>query len=210
MLKSRRVAITGGLSSGKSSVCRFFNELGAKVVSADQIVHTLLNPNTELGHQIIELLGNNIVIDSGPSKGQFDRKKIAESVFQKPEKLKKLESLLHPAVRVRILEEAQLAEQDPSIPLFVAEIPLFFESGNHNEDYEGFIPIVVIADENECQKRFVEKTKEPPEEFARRMKQQMSPKEKARNATYIIYNQGTLQDLKIQVEGIFKQLTQNP
>lgn len=210
MLNLKRVAITGGLSSGKSSVCRFFNELGAKVVSADQIVHTLLNPDTDLGHQIIELLGNKVVIDSGPLKGQFDRKKIADTVFQSPEKLEKLESLLHPAVRVRILEEARLAEKDPSTPLFVAEIPLFFESGKHSEDYEGFIPIAVIADETECRKRFTEKTKEPPEEYTRRMKQQMSPEEKAQSAAYIIYNQGTLQDLKSQVEGIFKQLTSNP
>lgn len=207
MLRLKRVAITGGLSSGKSSVCRFFNELGAKVVSADQIVHTLLNPETELGRQIIKLLGAEIVIENDSSKRQFDRKKIADAVFRSPKLLQELESILHPAVRARILEEAENAENDPSAVLFVAEIPLLFESGN---PYKGFITIAVVADENECLRRYVEMTKNPPEEFFRRMQQQMSPHEKARIADYIIENRGSLPDLHNQVVGIFKKITSNP
>ncbi len=203
----KRVAITGGLSSGKSSVCRFFNELGAKVVSADQIVHTLLNPDTDLGRQIIDLLGNEIIINSGPLKGQFDRKKIADIVFNSPDKLNKLENLLHPAVHARILEEADKTQNDKSAKLFVAEIPLLFESGNH---YEDFISIAVIADEDECRKRFMEKTHYPPEEYTRRMQQQMPQKEKALSATYVIHNRGSLQDLQNQVKGIFNKLTSTP
>lgn len=207
MLRLRRVAITGGLSSGKSSVCRFFNELGAKVVSADQIVHTLLNPETSLGHQIIELLGKEIIINSGPLKGQFDRKKIADAVFSNPEKLKKLESLLHPAVRTQIMKEADEAENDPSAKLFVAEIPLLFESGGH---YNGFSIITVVADKDDCMKWYVERTKNNPEEYIRRMQQQMTPEKKAQKADFIIQNRGSLQDLKNQVEGIFNKLTSNP
>lgn len=207
MLKLKRVAITGGLSSGKSSVCRFFNELGAKVVSADQIVHTLLNPDTKLGSQIVDLLGNEILEKSGPNAGQFDRKKIAETVFKDPVKLKQLENLLHPAVRARIQEEADKAQNENTATLFVAEIPLLFEAGNH---YEDFTTIAVVADEAECQRRFVEKTHYPPEEYTRRMQQQMSPEEKARSADYIIHNRGSLQDLQNQVKGIFEKLNSTP
>ncbi len=207
MLRLKRVAITGGLSSGKTSVCRFFNELGAKVVSADQIVHSLLNPDTELGRKIIELLGKEIVVIDDSSQPVFDRKRIADTVFQNPDKLKKLEDLLHPAVRTAIEKEAIDAERNPEIPLFVAEIPLLFESGNH---YKDFVTIAVVADENECLKRFVDKTKSSPEEFRRRMRQQMNPQEKARNADYVIENRGSLPDLQKQVEGIFKILTSNP
>ena len=207
MLRLKRVAITGGLSSGKTSVCRFFNELGAKVVSADQIVQSLLNPDTELGRKIIELLGKEIVVIDDSSQPVFDRKRIADTVFQNPDKLKKLEDLLHPAVRTAIEKEAIDAERNPEIPLFVAEIPLLFESGNH---YKDFVTIAVVADENECLKRFVDKTKSSPEEFRRRMRQQMNPQEKARNADYVIENRGSLPDLQKQVEGIFKILTSNP
>lgn len=207
MLNLRRVAITGGLSSGKSSVCRFFNDLGATVVSADQIVHTLLNPDTELGNEILKLLGNDVVIQHGDLKGQFDRQKIAEIVFRDPVKLKKLESILHPAVRKAIYERAKKAEENPSTKLFVAEIPLLFESGGQ---YENFITIAVVADQIECQKRFMEKSGYPPEEFTRRMQQQMTPEEKARQADFVIRNNGTLEDLHNQVEALFKQLTKTP
>ena len=57
MLILRKVAITGGLSCGKSSVCRIFKELGAYVVSADKIVHQLLSPDTNLGQKVIKLIG---------------------------------------------------------------------------------------------------------------------------------------------------------
>ncbi len=53
MLKLRKVAVTGGLSCGKSSVCRIFKEFGAYVVSADEIVHQLLSPETDLGQEVI-------------------------------------------------------------------------------------------------------------------------------------------------------------
>ncbi len=76
MLILKKVAITGGLSSGKSSVCKILKEMGAFVVSADDIVHQLLNPQTSIGHKIIELLGPGVV------KGlQFDRTKIGTLVF---------------------------------------------------------------------------------------------------------------------------------
>jgi len=57
MLTLRKVAITGGLSSGKSSVCQIFQELGAYIVSADEIVHRLLAPQSPVSEKIIELLG---------------------------------------------------------------------------------------------------------------------------------------------------------
>ena len=57
MLKLKKVAVTGGLSCGKSSVCRIFKELGAYVVSADKIVHQLLSPDANLGQKIVQLIG---------------------------------------------------------------------------------------------------------------------------------------------------------
>jgi dephospho-CoA kinase len=77
VLTLKKVAVTGGLSSGKSSVCKILKECGAYVVNSDDIVHQLLDPHTAIGQQIIELLGAGVVVD-----GQFDRKKIAQAVFE--------------------------------------------------------------------------------------------------------------------------------
>ena len=81
MLRLRKVAVTGGLSCGKSSVCRIFKELGAYVVSADEIVHRLLSTKTNLGQQVISLLGKEII-----TNGKINRSTIAKKVFNDPNK----------------------------------------------------------------------------------------------------------------------------
>ena len=81
------MAVTGGLSCGKSSVCRIFKELGAYVVSADEIVHQLLSPDTNLGQKIISLLGTEIVVNQ-----KLDRSRIAEMYFKNPELLNRLKN----------------------------------------------------------------------------------------------------------------------
>ena len=82
MLKIKKVAVTGGLAAGKTTVCQLFKELGACVVSADEIVHQLLSPGTAVGQQVVSLLGSDIISDQG-----LDRKKIAAKVFSQPDLL---------------------------------------------------------------------------------------------------------------------------
>src|SRR3989344_834415 len=99
MLKLKKIAITGGVASGKTSVCRFLQELGAFVVNADVIVHELLVPGTDLGQQIIRQFGPEVL-----QNGEISRRVIAEKVFEDPQQLLKLEKLLHPAVLHKIQE----------------------------------------------------------------------------------------------------------
>ena len=89
----KAVAITGGLSCGKSSVCYFLEKLGAYVVSSDTIVHQLLSADTSLAQEVIKLLGKKIVVDQ-----KINRSLVAQTVFENPKQLKQLEKLLHPAV----------------------------------------------------------------------------------------------------------------
>ncbi|MBA3956897.1 MAG: dephospho-CoA kinase [Parachlamydiaceae bacterium] len=199
MLRLRKIAVTGGLACGKSSVCRFLKELGAYVVSADDIVHQLLSPNTTLGRQVIQLLGAEIVVN-----GQIDRLQIAQKVFNHTHTLQTLESLLHPAVYAEIerhYQEALTIRLMP--PLFVAEIPLLFETKKES-DFDAVI--VVMAPDALCKQRFQETKKGNGDEYTRRAQQQMSVEEKAERATYIIHNNGTLAELQQKVQEIFKQL----
>src|ERR1700733_7337913 len=123
MLKLRKIAVTGGLSCGKSSVCRIFKELGATVVSADEIVHQLLSPQVSFGQQVIMLMGPDIVV-----KGQIDRSRIAKKVFNNRTLLNSLEKILHPAVNNEIENLYQTALAKHKDKIFVAEIPLLYES----------------------------------------------------------------------------------
>lgn len=198
MLKLNKIAITGGLSCGKSSVCRIFKELGAYVVSADEIVHRLLLFDTNLGQQVIDLLGPEIVLN-----GQIDRSLIAKKVFNHPTLLQSLEKLLHPAVFQEIENQYQELKKSRSASLFVAEIPLLFETSG-----ESFFDktIAVLADETTCRKRFKDSTGYSDKEFDQRMARQLPPLEKAKRATYVIQNHGTLIDLEHAVKEVYKKI----
>src|SRR5262245_18488804 len=118
MLKLRTEAITGGLSCGKSSVCRILKELGAYVVSADKIVHQLLSSDTNLGQEVVSLLGPGLLVNQ-----KLDRSRIAHIVFRDLELVQALEKLVHPAV-YRELDSDYQRQKNRSHPpsLFVAEI----------------------------------------------------------------------------------------
>jgi len=190
MLKLKRIAITGGIASGKTSVCQVFQELGAFVINADAIVHELLSPNTNLSQQVIRLLGNEILVD-----GKLSRRVIADKVFKDPEVLHDLEKLLHPAVLHKIEELYQAACHHGTYTAFVVESPLLFEIGQ-DKFYD--VVIAVLADDAISRERFC-KAGFKPEDYDLRMKRQLLSLEKARRADYVINNNGSLDSLRKQV-----------
>ncbi len=194
----KKIAVTGGLSCGKSTVCRLFKELGAYVVSADEVVHQLLSSSSALTQQVVELFGAEII-----DNGQIDRSKIAKIVFRQPTKLKSLEELLHPAVRDEIEKQYQRTASNSKNSLFIVEIPLLFETGAE-KFYDA--TIAVVADNEYCLQRFVKSTGQDEAEFKRRMARQLSQEEKAARADYVIVNNGNLTDLHSAVSSLFKKL----
>ncbi|MBI5272694.1 MAG: dephospho-CoA kinase [Chlamydiia bacterium] len=198
MLKLRKIAITGGVASGKTTVCRIFRNLGAFVVNADAIVHELLVPDTNLGQQIVRLFGKEIVAD-----GILNRGMIAEKAFTHPQTLQELESLLHPAVKQRIEALYETACRAKTYTSFLVEIPLLFEI-----QWESFYDcvIAVVSDEGVARERFAQEGF-PPEEYDRRMKRQLDPNQKAKRADYVILNKGSLEDLKRQVIALNRSLS---
>lgn len=191
MLKLKKIAITGGAASGKSSVCQFFGELGAYVVKADALVHELLDSDPDLEKQVVRKLGPEIL-----ENGKISRKLIAEKVFASKQLLYELEAILHPAVLQKIDALFQQAKKSGNYPLFVAEIPLLFEI---KKESLFDVVIAVIAEESIARRRF-EQMGFKKDEYDRRMERQLPPPLKAEKADYTIYNNGTLEDLKDQVK----------
>lgn len=199
MLNLKKLAITGGLSSGKTTVCHLFKDLGAFVVSADEIVHNLLVPDSIIGQKVIQLFGPNIV-----ENNSLNRKKIAQQAFLDVRLLKALEALIHPVVYTEIEKEYQHAKQSGKYPLFIAEVPLLYELFKQDE-FD--IVITVTADLPICQERFIKQTHQTIREFEQRMAQQIDPENKAKKSDYVIKNNGSLAQLKDQVTKLYSLLT---
>ncbi|MGB7977995.1 MAG: dephospho-CoA kinase [Chlamydiales bacterium] len=186
----KKIAITGGIASGKSTVCRLLGELGAYVVSADAIVHELLKTDTDLGQRIVQQFGPDIL-----ESGQIDRRAIADKAFKDSDRLKELEELLHPAVLRRIKELYAAACNEGSYSSFVVEIPLLFEIGA-----ETFYDVVVavFSEESLAKGRF-ERAGFQKTEYDLRMKRQLTPEQKAAKSQYVIINNGSLDALRDEV-----------
>ncbi len=188
----RKIAITGNLASGKSTVGRILQEYGAYVVDADEIVHSLLSPNTPTGKKVIELLGPEIVVGN-----QIDRKKISEIVFSDFKKLTNLEEILHPAVKQEIDRRFNHVKNNFSYKMFVAEVPLLYEAGME-KNFDDVI--VVITDEAIARQRST------ASQFDKRLARQYPPAKKASQADFVITNNGDLKMLKSSIEAIMDRL----
>jgi len=200
MLILKKVAVTGGIATGKTTVCRFFEELGAYVISADKIVHQLLSPATDLGKRVIALLGSDIV-----EGGELNREVIAQKVFRDPSLLKQLEKQVHPEVQKVIESQYRRVSQQKHF-LFVVEVPLLFESALE-KFYD--VTIVVVADEKRCRTRFMTTTQYGADEFDRRHQRLIPAEEKQARADIVIENNMNLESLRQAVEIIFNSLKEN-
>jgi dephospho-CoA kinase len=201
MLKLKKIAVTGGLAAGKTTVCQLFKKLGAYVISADEIVHQLLSPDTAVGQQIVRLLGSDVVSDQ-----KLDRQKIAAQVFTQPDLLRALEKLIHPAVFDEIEHRYQKVSQEQRYSLFLAEIPLLYESEKEGQ-FDAVIS--VYAKPEVCKQRFMQQHHQPAMEFELRMTRQLDPQYKAAKAQYKIENNGNFEQLKKNVQILYSQLTQD-
>lgn len=199
MLKLRKVAVTGGLSCGKSSVCRILKELGAYIVSADEIVHQLLSSDKNLSQEVVKLLGTEIIINN-----QLDRFQIAQIVFQAPDLLQQLENILHPAVYEEIERKYQRRQRErPIPPLFAAEVPLLFESGGEKHfDYT----VAVVANPKLSLQRFMQIPLNTSDDFEERSTRQLPLLEKAIRADYVIMNSLSLSDLQMITKELYQEL----
>ena len=200
MLKLNKLAVTGAFGVGKSTVCLVLRALGAFVADADTIVKQLLVSTTPLGKQIIKLLGKDIL-----EHDTIDHKKLADIVFNEPEKLKQLEELLHPFVFKEIEELYESVKKQHHYRFFVVEMPLLFELQKQDEyDYI----ITVIAESKNCKER-LKKRGFGPEEYDKRMKRFSPTEEKKGKSHFIIENNGKFEELRKKVEEITYQISKS-
>lgn len=188
------VAVTGPFACGKSTFVEMLGELGADVVSADQIVHDLLASDAETISQVAERFGREVLGDSG-----VDRKALGREVFGDPEKLQDLEDILHPRVRDETDRRAAASEAE----VYAVEIPLLFEGGRSGT----FDHTVAVTAPEERRRQW--SRERGVDEGQRRAieKRQLTGEEKAHRADFVVVNDAGLDKLKEQAEELWNKFT---
>lgn len=197
MRKCLRAGITGGIGSGKSTVCRIFELLGAPVYDADYWAKWLIGNDPSVKQGIIDLFGSEAYLPDG----DYNRAYVAGIVFHDPQKLALLNAAVHPAVErhSRAWHEQQALSGHAYT---LKEAALLVESDSHR-----FLDvlIVVTAPEEMRIRRVMERDGITEEAVRARMKNQLPEEEKVRLADFVIVNDGT-QSLIRQVWAVHRDL----
>jgi len=193
------VGLTGGMGSGKSIAGEMLKELGAHIIDADEICRSLIEPEKQAWREIVQLFGDDILLP----EQTLNRKKLANIVFNNPEKRMALEGILHPEVfaeEKRIFEEIRQRQKDAIV---VVSAPLLIEAGNCRK----MDKVVVVACEEQVQvDRIVQKGIFNGEEALKRIKTQMKLKEKLQFADYSLDNNSSVEDLRVEVQKLYYKL----
>jgi len=193
------IGLTGGIASGKSSISKIFEKLGAYIIDADKLAHQIYDEDSKLVQKIIELFGKDILI---PSTFIIDRDKLGEIVFKNHEKLKQLETLIHPAVRKKILYEIHEAGEK-SYKLCIVDAALLVETGFY-KFYDGLM--VVKCSPEQQKERLKARNELNDKEIQNRINSQSPLEEKIKVSNWIIDNSHSLEETQKQVEKIYKEL----
>lgn len=170
------IGLTGGIGSGKSTVLKMFQELGAKAFIADIEAKKLMNSDIELKQQIVDLFG-----EDSYENNELNRTFIASVVFSDKEKLAKLNSLVHPKVKKTFLQEANKYKKN----ILIYEAAILFESGSNQLcDYI----ITVVADEEIRIGRVSKRDGVEKREVIRRIENQSNDYNKVLNSNFVIKN----------------------
>ncbi|HNE88026.1 MAG TPA: dephospho-CoA kinase [Actinomycetota bacterium] len=195
----RRVGLTGGIGSGKSTVAQMFADLGAWVVDADAIAREVVAPGSEGLAELVEQFGSQILTDNG----DLDRAAVAAVVFSDPSARERLNAIVHPLIARRTTELIAAIPQDA---VLVHDVPLLVELGMQ-ATYD--LVVVVDAPDDVRVQRLVQRGLDEDDARAR-IAAQASRDERLAVADVIIENTGDLDDLRTQVKAAWPQVSGQP
>jgi dephospho-CoA kinase len=193
------IGLTGNIATGKSTVAKMLEDLGATVINADALVHELQRPGTPVFDDIVAAFGPGIL----DREGEIDRKALGSIVFADPEKLRALESIVHPAV---LIESARRIMEAPS-PIVVYEAIKLIEAGRAEMCHALW---VVIARSEVQLQRLMSDRHMSEAEARQRIEAQPPQSEKIKRATVVIDNSGWREDTWLQVEVAYRTIEFKP
>jgi dephospho-CoA kinase len=202
----RVFGLTGGTGSGKTEVANVFREHGVPVIDADRIGHEVIAPGGPGVEPVVQAFGDGVLTD-----GAIDRKKLGRIVFGDPAARERLNALVHPLIQMEVASRCAAFEAEGH-PFVVIDAALLAEDGRKSAFLDGLI--VVHADAELRARRLMAQRGWSREEVSRRMYSQTSPDEKLEIADFVLYNEGTLAELREKARRLIEELrnvvAQNP
>jgi dephospho-CoA kinase len=193
-----RIALTGGIATGKSHVRSQFEALGVPTIDSDTLARDAVAPGTDGLAAVVQRFGAGVL----DASGALDRRKLASIVFADPDARLALEQIVHPRVRAEI--DAFFESLDPDKHrLAIADIPLLYEVGR-DRDFD--LVIVAAAPPDVQVERVTRRDHVTVAEARQRLSAQMPIEEKVRRADYVIDTAGSMADTNRQVAEILRQI----
>jgi dephospho-CoA kinase len=206
-----RVGLTGGISAGKSVVGEMFVALGARLVQADRIAHSLMQPGEAVYNEVVRHFGREIL----NRDGTVNRARLAEAAFggvataeeKSRSRIEELNRIVHPVViRSQDAWMQEMGRQDPHV-VAIVEAALILEAGA-GDRFDRLVVVTCSAEQRIA--RFAVRQKIDLEaarkEVERRMAAQLSDEEKVKAADYVIDNSGALDETREQVRSVWQEL----
>ncbi len=173
---ARRLGVTGGIGSGKTTVCRIFRVLDIPVFVADNVAREIMEYDPEVRTAINLIIGKDLY-----STGTLDRKELARIIFNRPELLRKVNAAVHPAVLQRFDHWAETSES----PYVIMEAAILFEAG---ADTLVDRVVTISAPVEERISRVMGRNELTREEVIRRINNQLEDEEREEQSYYVINN----------------------
>jgi len=190
-----RVGLTGGVGAGKSTVAKLLAEHGAVIIDADAIAREVVEPGTPGFAAVVDAFGDEVV----GADGALDRPKLASIVFADDEQRSRLNAIVHPLVGERTTE---LMSAAPDGAIVVYDVPLLVESGLA----EGFDFVLVVEASVPTRLARLAARGMPEDDARNRIAAQASDEQRRVVADAVVRNDGSLDDLRVQVEDVWQRI----
>ena len=183
----KRIGITGGIGSGKSTFGRYLVEKGAVLFDADRVATEVMEKDAGLVQSLKKVLGTEAYL----ADGTLNRPFISTVIFGDEKKREAVGKIVHPVVQQRFMEEAECAEKDKA-QMFIREAAI---PGNGNEKAALDYSVVLVAPDSNRIERVIERSGLSEHEVRARMVAQPSFAEYVEHANEVVFNDGTLEEL---------------
>jgi dephospho-CoA kinase len=201
MAKLVRIAITGGIAAGKSTVAQRWQQAGAIVIDADGLAHRALEPGTPTWQEVVQEFGQEIL----NTDKTVNRPKLAEIVFGDELKRLKLNRIVHPVVRQMQADLLAKCESEGRAEFVLVTLPLLYEVGVEGD----FDCVVTVACSEQTQLARLTATGLGEEQARARIRAQWPMQRKMDRADFVIWNDGTLRTLSEQADIVWATIKEN-